>query len=94
VPSQAYCDVDVSEPTLLCARDHGNGSIAEVFRQPDGWYLARERRTTAADAGQYLGDLETEHLALSVADALAHPGCSGIRCGCWATRQTAGLVEG
>jgi hypothetical protein len=74
-----------SRPTeLLFSREHGNRYVSEVHVQADGRYTARMRRASAlTPIGDEIADLESIHLAQSVADALAHPGCSCLRCGRW-----------
>jgi hypothetical protein len=70
--------------TLVLTREHRNGHIAEVLRQPDGTFKGQERRPSEPEReGQFIGDLESLHLAQSVADALAHVGCNGRGCGDW-----------
>jgi hypothetical protein len=83
-PAPAPAETRASD-VLLWSREHGNGSIAEVVRLVDGSLVGRERRVKDDAIGQYIGDLDSVHLAQSVADALAHPGCSGSRCGRWVT---------
>jgi hypothetical protein len=69
---------------LLFSREHANRYVSEVYVQSNGRYTARARRTSSlAPVGDEIADLESIHLAQSVADALAHPGNSCSRCGRW-----------
>jgi hypothetical protein len=66
----------------IMARHHANGSVAQVFLQPNGLYKAQELPQSLR-GGSFSTDIEDLERAKEQADALTHPGCSGKGCGPW-----------
>jgi hypothetical protein len=71
------------ECAVVMARIHRNGHVAVVLRERSGFFQGREQSAEDGSTGQWIGDIDTVHLAQSVADALAHVGCNGRGCGPW-----------